>query len=113
MSSTESDPQQTKALIKFYQKHVLPLCKSGMADAQWTHVPDGPNTFYLTRKATRMTRADFELPVADEAQIARTLRAHWKGTSLETIPDPLLKLARQFEHTQRQAQVSAFVYEMF
>lgn len=113
MNSTKTDIRQDKALAAFYGKHVLPLCKPGMADAPWPHVPDAPNTFYVTRRATRMARADFELSMADEAQIIRTLRARWKGGPLESIPEPLLELARQFEHTEQQAQVSAFVYEMF
>ena len=113
MNSIDIANPQMKALAAFYRRHVLPLCKPGAAGALLPRYPDGSTTFYVVRKATRMTSGDFELSMANERQIIEALRARWKGTPLETVPEPLVKLARQFEHTEQQAQLSAFIYEMF
>lgn len=114
MSSTEVDPRQAKAIAGFYRTHILPLVSAGGVTVDLSpRATDPGETAYVTRADTRMTQKSFELRFADEKQIIDTLRSQWRGTPLESVPEPLLRLAREFEHVEQAAEISAFVYEMF
>ena len=113
MSSTEDAERHATMLAGFYRRHLLPLSAAASelpALRRWRETAQGST--YVARRATRMSRADFELRMGSEAQIAETLRERWKGTPLERLAAPLLKLAREFERADEPASVSAFIYEM-
>jgi hypothetical protein len=113
MTSTDIDAELEEALVDFYQKKILPICSKVPGGAFDRGTLAHTETSFVARRVSRMSAANFELRMGDEPQIIATLRACWKDTPLEDIPEPLLKLARRFEKSEQQSRVSAFVYEMF
>ena len=110
MSSIDS--RQEQMLVRIYEELVVPLA-SHPATAHLE--PAGSNdgdSFFLVRAKTRLEKEDFEVRLADEAQVAETLERMWAGTPLAEFPRPLMKLCRHFATTEAKSDVSDFVYEM-
>ena len=106
------DQKQTKALIKFYERHLLPLQEAPETKEIPPQSADG-NTYFIPRKHTRMRKQDFELRLADERQAAESLEDMWVGTPLSGLGKKLLKLSRRFPRVEEKAEVSSLIYEMF
>ena len=110
MNSTE--PIEAAALTRFHRKWILALSARGTVRLAKREAAD-PNTFFIRRKRTRMTPADFELGLADEKAIVSALQRAWSDSPLKPMAKPFVKLARRFEKYEQSAEISANVYEMF
>lgn len=111
MSSTED--KATEALKRFYERRILPLA----AHPDTAHLEDPrrvhADSWYHRRERQTMSKADFELRLADPAQAAETLAAHWAGTPLAEITAEMMALSEHFQARDEKSTVSAFIYEMF
>ena len=107
------DDKQKKLLVDFYEEHVLPLAAHPETASLEPRREDDEESFFVVRTKTRMEKSDFEVRLADEEQVVETMERMWNGTPLESIPRPLLKLAKHFQKVEEKAEVSQFVYEMF
>lgn len=107
------DDRQKKVLTEFYQDHILPLAAHPETASLEPKRKTDEESFFVVRTKTRLEKADFEVRLADEEQVVETMERMWSGTPLESIPRPLMKLAKQFQKVKQKAEVSQFVYEMF
>jgi hypothetical protein len=108
------DDKQRRLLVEFYERHVLPLAAHPETSRLEPRAhPKTDESYFFIRTKTKLERHDFEVRLADEAEVADTLGRMWAGTPLEPIPEELMKLVRHFRDVEEKAEVSAFIYEMF
>lgn len=107
------DEKQRRLLLEFYEEHVLAL--TGHPETANLEPPrrGDEESFFTVRPRSRMHREEFELKVANEAQVIETLEQMWSCTPLAALPRPLMKLAKHFQEREEKAEVSPFIYEMF
>ena len=107
------DEKQRNVLTKFYENHVLPLSEVPQMRQLQSRPQDSSNSFFVSREQTRMQRDDFELAIADEREIAKSLERLWTTTPLQGLAKKMMKLTRHFADMDQSDKVSSFVYEMF
>lgn len=111
MSST--DRRRTEALTRFYEGYILPLSRTNGMEVLDHSPPRAALSYFIKRTRTRMTRADFEVKLGDDRQLAQTLESQWSGTPLRGLGKPIIKLVRRLPETEEQREMSASIYEMF
>ena len=104
---------QANALTHFYGRHILRLAQEPGIDRLEYGVPDGPDTFFVSRRRQQMRPEDFEVRLGDEAQAVETLEKTWAGTPLRGLGKEMVRLVRYFPAVEQEATVSSFIYEMF
>ena len=104
---------QKGALTRFYRRHIIPLARLREMDWLERGIGDADDTYFLSRPCQVMAPDDFCIPLGDEQQAIRALEQAWAGTPLEGLGRELVKLARHFQHTEQEATVASYIYEMF
>ena len=104
---------QANALTHFYGRHILSLAQAPGMDRLEYGAPDGPDTYFVSRRRQQMRPEDFVVPLADEAQAIATLEKAWAGTPLHGLGKELIRLVHYFPAVEQEAKVSSFIYEMF
>jgi hypothetical protein len=105
--------RQKRHVVRFYEERIVPLATSPQASRLEPERTEGGASFFVVRARTRLERKDFEVRLADEAQVIETLEGMWAGTPLARIPRPLIDLCKHFPVIEEKVEVSGFVYEMF
>lgn len=111
MSSISDD--QKKVLDQFYDAEVIPVSEKAAAEVLLFKPKDSDASYYSSRPNTRMTKADFELRLADEVQAGETLDEMWKDGPLDGLGSKMMKLRSHFPVVEEKSELSSFIYEMF
>jgi hypothetical protein len=107
------DGKQEKLLTQLYEELIVPLAAHPETASLEPERRDDDESFFVVRTKIRLDREDFEVRLANEAQVIETLEGMWAGTPLAQIPRPLMKLCKHFAKTEEKSEVSEFIYEMF
>lgn len=107
------DEKRRKLLVEFYEEVILPLAAHPELAAFEPRTSEDEESFFFVRTKTRFDREDFEVRLANEAQVVEALEVMWTATPLAQIPCSLMKLCKHFQKTEEKSEVSEFVYEMF
>lgn len=115
MSSTDPTTLESEALTRFHRKWIVPLAARGvppLVEREKQRRGTG-DTFFVQRTNTGMRPEDFDLRLSDPKQIVAALQTQWKGTAMQSMAKPFVKLARRFERYEQRANISSNIYEMF
>jgi hypothetical protein len=104
---------QANALTHFYGRHILRLAQTPGMDHLTHGAPDGPETYFVSRRQPQMRPEDFEARLGDETEAVETLERAWATTPLRGLGRELIRLVRYFPPVEQEATVSSFIYEMF
>ncbi len=104
--------RQRRALERFFRRELLPL---SAREEIWRReeAQEPAPSYWVVRDRGPLRRADFELRLDDSDAIAETLDGFWRGGPLEGLGRRFVALSPRFRDTRLDAEVSAFVYEMF